>query len=63
MTDLQTKNTSVTEMQGNMAFVVNEFQRVRIPPKARTEEKEFQHMANAQKQKLMERLIDRVKDI
>jgi hypothetical protein len=63
MTDLQTKTAVRNDVHVDLPFIVNEFQRVRIPPKTRVEEKEFGQMANVQKQKLMERLIDHVKDI
>jgi hypothetical protein len=63
MTDLQTKTTLFNDVQVELPFVVNEFQRVRIPPKNAVVEKEFTKLPTAQKQKLMERLIDHVKEI
>jgi hypothetical protein len=63
MTDLQTKKTIFAEARVDLPFMVNEFQRVQIPPKTRTDEKEFHQMANAQQQKMMERLIDCVKEL
>jgi hypothetical protein len=63
MTDLQTKTNVVTDMRVEIPFVVNEFKRVQIPPKSHGDEKEFRQMANVQQQTMMERLIDRVKDL
>jgi len=63
MTDLQTKTVEVTEMRVDLPFIVNEFQRVRIPPKTQSESKEFRQLANSQKQLVMERLIDHVKEM
>jgi hypothetical protein len=63
MTDLQTKTVEVTEMHLDLPFVVNEFQRVRIPPRTQSESKEFRQLANSQKQLVMERLIDRLKEL
>jgi len=63
MTDLQTKTVTAPEMRVDLPYIVNEFQRVRVPPKTHTEQKEFRQLANSQKQLLMERLIDCVKEI
>ena len=63
MSDLQTKTTVLSDVRVELPFVVNEFQRVRVPPKAIVVEKEFQQMPSAQQQKLMERLIDHVKEM
>jgi hypothetical protein len=63
MTDLQTKTTTLREVHVELPFVVNEFQRVRVPPKGPILDKEFRKMPCAQQQKLMVRLIDKVKDI
>jgi hypothetical protein len=63
MTDLQTKTIELTEMRVDLPFMVNEFQRVRIPPRTQQESKEFRQLANSQKQLVMERLIDHVKDL
>lgn len=63
MSDLQTKTTVLSDVRVELPFVVNEFQRVRIPPKKIVVEKEFQQMPTSQQQKLMERLIDHVKEM
>lgn len=63
MTDLQTKTTVFSDVHTELPFVVNEFQRVRIPPKTPVLDKEFQKLPSAQQQKLMERLIDHVKEM
>jgi hypothetical protein len=63
MTDLQTKTNVFSEVHTELPFIVNEFQRVRIPPKSPVVEKEFNKLPTAQQQKLMERLIDHVKEM
>lgn len=63
MTDLQTKNVLFNDLRVNLPFVVNEFERVQIPPKTCQEEKTFKQMGNQQQHKMMARLIDHVKDL
>jgi hypothetical protein len=63
MTDLQTKTALMSDVRVDLPFVVNEFQRVHVPPRKPVDSKEFRKLSTAQKQALMERLIDHVKEI
>jgi len=63
MSDLDTSKTNTLQkVSVAMTFVVNEFPRIQIPPR-KAEPKEFEDLSSPAQQKLMKRLIDRVKDL
>jgi hypothetical protein len=63
MTDLEIRKTLLPGFSSDVTFVVNEFPRIQIPPKPKLDPDKFQDLRRSERQMLMERLIDKVKDI
>ena len=63
MTDLNTRKINFSDLGVQMNFVVNEFPLIQVPPKQVTVSREFHEMSLPQRQKLVERLIVRVKEL
>ena len=63
MSEIDVSKTSFTHLATEMTFVVNEFPRIQVPSKQKKDPEQFNEMSTAKRQKLMERLIDRVKEI
>lgn len=63
MSDLDVSKKTLPNFAVEMTFVVNEFRRIHIPPQRKSEPEKFQDLNTPERQKLMERLINRVKEI
>lgn len=63
MSEIATNQLKTVIVAEKIDFVVNEFQRIKVPAAKKVEPEDFRDMSTIQRQIIMKRLIEKVNDL